>query len=101
MGVFRKIFPKKRSAFFWYVALTTIAFVLAWTIGNGNTIFSWVRTSMEINQQEIQIQQYKEEIEQLNTRINLLRNDKDTLEHFAREQFHFAEPTEDVYLIED
>ena len=26
---------------------------------------------------------------------------RDTLEQFAREQFHFAEPGEDVYIVEE
>ena len=33
--------------------------------------------------------------------INELKNNKDSLEKFAREQFHFAAPDEDVYLIKE
>ena len=30
----------------------------------------------------------------------MLRSDRDTLEKFARERFHFAEPGEDVYIVD-
>ena len=36
----------------------------------------------------------------MDKKINMLKNDKDTLEKFAREQFNFAVPGEDVYVIE-
>ena len=55
---------------------------------------------MDIKAQEEAIEQYNAEIEEMDKRINMLKNDKDTLEKFAREQFHFAAPGEDVYVIE-
>ena len=42
-----------------------------------------------------------EELRKLDTRINLLVTDKDTLEKFAREQFHLAAPGEDVYILKN
>ena len=43
---------------------------------------------------------YQEQNAQMENRLRLLKNDKDTLEKFAREQFHFAAPGEDVYIVE-
>ena len=43
---------------------------------------------------------YQKEIEQMRRKVNMLQNDKDTLEKFAREQFYFAAPGEDVYIVE-
>ena len=36
----------------------------------------------------------------MDKRVNMLKTDRDTLEKFAREQFHFAAPGDDVYVIE-
>jgi cell division protein FtsB len=33
--------------------------------------------------------------------IEDLKTDRDSLEKFAREQFHFAVPGEDVYIVEE
>ena len=44
---------------------------------------------------------YNEQNAQMEKRLHLLKNDKDTLEKFAREQFNFAAPGEDVYIIEE
>ena len=41
-----------------------------------------------------------QEIEQMRRKVNMLKTDKDTLEKFAREQFYFAAPGEDVYVVE-
>ena len=44
---------------------------------------------------------YRQENAELDRRINMMKNDRDTLEKFAREQFFFAAPGEDVYILED
>ena len=45
------------------------------------------------------MQRYRDEIEEMDRQIQMLTHEKDSLETFAREQFHFAEPGDDVYLI--
>ena len=55
---------------------------------------------MEISRQEKTIRNYREENAELDRRINMIRNDRDTLEKFAREQYNFAAPGEDVYVVE-
>ena len=55
---------------------------------------------MDIKAQERAIEQYNAEIEEMDKRINMLKTDKDTLEKFAREQYNFAAPGEDVYIVE-
>ena len=34
----------------------------------------------------------------MDRQIQMLSNDRDTLEEFARENFHFAAPGDDVYI---
>ena len=51
--------------------------------------------------QQRQIEYYQKEIAKLDDQIDVLSNDRDTLETFAREQYNFAEAGDDVYLIEE
>ena len=37
----------------------------------------------------------------MDDRIRSLTSSRDSLEKFAREHFHFAEPGDDVFIIED
>jgi hypothetical protein len=45
-------------------------------------------------------EQYRQENEDLDRQIQMMTGDRDTLERYAREQFYFAEPGDDVYIIE-
>ena len=92
-----RILKRARGIFF---ALTTAAFIIVWVVGPGNTIIHWIKAKIDIVAQEKAIEQYNAEIEEMDKRINMLKNDKDTLEKFAREHFYFAAPGEDVYVIE-
>ena len=71
-----------------------------WIVGPGNTFVHWIRAGIEINRQEKIIEMYRKENAELDRRVNMIKNDVDTLEKFAREQFRFAAPGEDVYVIE-
>jgi cell division protein FtsB len=43
---------------------------------------------------------YNAEIEKMRSKVKVLNNDRDSLEKFAREQFYFAAPGDDVYIAE-
>ena len=47
------------------------------------------------------MEKYRSEIEAMDQNIGELKTNRDSLEKFAREQFGFAVPGEDVYIIED
>ena len=91
--------PRRR--FFWIATAATIAFLFVWIVGPGNTVIHWAKAGVEIRKQEKLMEYYREQNSQMEIRLQLLKNDKDTLEKFAREQFHFAAPGEDVYILED
>ena len=55
---------------------------------------------MEIRRQNAQIEEYRRRIEEMDGSIGQREADLDTLEKFAREQYKFAAPGEDVYVIE-
>ncbi len=101
MGKIKDIFTGGHKWLAISVAVVTLGFIYSWTFGKGNTIIHWIRTSNEIRQQEKQMEIYRQEIDQMNQNIEELENNRDTLEKFARERFHFAAPDEDVYIVED
>ena len=100
-GKIKEAYRGPRRKFVWFVTLSTAVFLFVWIVGPGNTIIHWVKAGIETRQQERLIEQYEAQNAEMETRLKMLRNDKDTLEKFAREQFHFAVPGEDVYIIED
>ena len=95
-----KIFKGPHRIFFIYAACVTGLFVIMMFVKPGTNVVRWIRSSMEIRRQEKQIRMYKEEIDRMEHRIKMLTSDRDTLEEFAREEFYFAEPGDDVYIIE-
>ena len=101
MGKIKDIFTGEHRKFAWFVVISTSLFLLSWLIGPGNTIIHWVKARNEISSQEKQMEVYRAQIDEMNQIIDELENNRDTLEKFARERFHFAAPGEDVYVIED
>ena len=97
----KSVFKGEHRRFAWFVVIVTGIFLLSWIVGPGNTFIHWAKASIEISRQEKIIEDYTSRNAELDNRINMIRTDKDTLEKFAREQFKFAAPGEDVYLIED
>lgn len=101
MGTLRKIFSGRHGGFLKFVAWTTSAFVLVMVFWPGNNVIHWIKASVQIGRNEKEIREYKMEIHRMDERIRMLTSDRDTLEKFAREQFNFAAPGDDVYVIED
>ena len=100
MSKFSNIFQGEHRKFRIFVAVSTFIFVFIWIVGPGNTWIHWAKAGLEIKRQERQIIEYRQEIERMDKRVNMLKTDRDTLEKFAREQFRFAAPGDDVYVIE-
>lgn len=100
MGKIKDIFTGEHRKFAWFVVITTIYFIVSWIVGPGTTVFHWIEAKKEINRQERQMEVYREQIEAMNESIEDLKTNKDSLEKFAREHFHFASSGEDVYIIE-
>ena len=100
MEKIKNLFKGKHGKFTWFVIITTVVFLVLWFIGPGNTIIHWVEAAVEVRRQQDQIEYYEKENAEMDRRLQMLRTDRDTLEKFAREQFHFAAPGEDVYIIE-
>ena len=99
MGKIRDIFTGEHRRLVWFALVVTVVFIIMKLFGPGNTIIHWVEASREIVRQERQMKQYRDEIEAMNQNIDELKTNRDSLEKFAREQFGFAVPGEDVYIV--
>ena len=100
MGKIKDIFQGPHRKFAWFVVVSTTALILLWIFGPGHTVLHWGKAAAEVKRQEKIIEKYETENADLDRRIDMMKTDKDTLEKFAREQYHFAAPGEDVYLVE-
>ena len=49
---------------------------------------------------ERQMELYQQEIDRMDAKVKMLSNDRDSLERYARENFNFAEPGDDVYIVD-
>ena len=65
-----------------------------------SSVLNWVRANWEIQRQERQMDQLRRDIDAMDAEIRSLTNSRDSLEKFARENYHFAAPGDDVYIIE-
>ena len=99
-GKIKEAYRGPRRKFVWFVTLATAVFLFVWIVGPGNTIIHWVGAGLETRRQERMIEQYRQVNLEMENRLRMLKNDQDTLEKFAREQFRFAVPGEDVYIVE-
>jgi len=100
VGKFKDIFSGPHRKFAWFVVVLTSLLLFSWIVGPGHTFFHWAKAAIEVRRQEKLIRTYQQENAELDRRINMMKNNKDTLEKFAREQYNFAAPGEDVYIIE-
>lgn len=92
----KKLSEKKNTLSF--LIITAAFLVLLCVLPNYNLI-SWFSACSKAKSQERLIRHYQKEIIEMDKRIHDLTNDKDSLEKFAREEFHFAEKGDDVYLL--
>lgn len=78
----------------------TIIFAVLLCVYPDNNLFTWIEARQEISRQEKQMRRYQQQIRDMEERIDELTQNRDTLEKFARENFHFSKQDEDIYLID-
>lgn len=64
-------------------------------------IFTLVAKRIEYRRQNNQIRELQENIIRTDQKIHELTDEPQALEQYAREEFHFCKPGEDVYLINE
>lgn len=91
----------EHGGFWTFATFSTCFLLLSLLFSPGNNLIHWAQARMEISRQQKRIEYYETEIAAMNDSIRLLRSNRDSLEKYARETFHFAAPGDDVYLVED
>lgn len=87
----------EKKNFLRFVIIATAIFLLALLVKK-DSVLRWVQTGFELRRQRKEIEYYEKQIRDLDSRIESLSTNRDTLEAYAREQFLFSEPGDDVYL---
>ena len=90
---------KEQRSFLRYALVATVLFLLFMLLKK-DSLVSWVQAGVTLRRQRRQIELYQRENEELDRRIRMMTGNRDTLERYAREHFFFAEPGDDVYVIE-
>ena len=80
-----------------FAVVATAIFLVIVTFSRGG-LLNWGRAKYESARQKRQIENYESEIKAMDKEIDLLTTNKDSLEKFAREEFHFASPGDEVYI---
>lgn len=91
----------EKGSFIRYAIVITAFFILFVGFLSPNNVVRWIRTGFQIRAQEKQIESYETEIREMNDQIHGLTTSKDSLERYARENFHFVEPGDDVYVFDE
>lgn len=73
---------------------------LVWiTFFDSNNLIDWVKVRRNVKEQNRQIRYYQSEIENIDKKLNELNSNLDSLEKFAREQYFFKNPDEDIFVV--
>ncbi|MBO4670759.1 MAG: septum formation initiator family protein [Bacteroidales bacterium] len=106
MGKFKDIWDKgkdgnrsQQRSFLRFAIVATAVFVVFLFIKK-DSVVRWVQAGFTIREQERRIEELNRDNERLDATISMLSTSKDSLEQFAREEFGFAEPGDDVYIEE-
>ena len=90
-----KIFKVARNKYF----IVTVFFLVWVLLIDTSNIFVWFGDMGTVAQQERQKEYFKEVIKVTDEKLKELESNKDSLEKFAREQYLFHEPDEEVFVI--
>ncbi|MBQ9399457.1 MAG: septum formation initiator family protein [Bacteroidales bacterium] len=89
----------RKQSFLRYAVIVTAVAVLFLFLKRDNVVH-WVKAGITRHRQEARIEEYKDRINSLEERIHDLSTNRDSLEKYAREQYYFSVPGEDVYIEE-
>jgi len=106
MGKFKDIWDRDKDgsnrnqrSFIRYAIVATALFALFLFVKK-DSVIRWVQAGFTLRRQERQMEVYKQQNAELDKTLEMMTNDRDTLEKYARETFGFAEAGDDVYITE-
>jgi len=95
------LWSSAHNSFSKYAIIAFAVFVLFITFISNDNLIRWFRARSVLREQE----QTKSRLQKTNAvkqaRYDALTSDLDTLKAHARENFHFAEPDEDIYYTDN
>ena len=83
-----------------YVIIVTTVVALWLLFFSHASVLNWIRSSVEVQNQEKEMDRLSREIEQMDAEIEDLSHNRDSIEAYARETYKFAAPGDDVYIVE-
>lgn len=98
MGKLKDLWNGEHRSFVRYAILITVYFLGKVLFFGQNSMWRWAKASAELRSQRRQMEQYTREINSMDRQIRMLSDDRDSLEKFARENFLFAAPGDDVFI---
>lgn len=97
----KAIFNGQHRGFFRYAAVATILAFLYIAFLSKDSLLRLIGVLHEESVTNREIELYDRANQALDLEVKRLSTDRDTLEQFARENFLFSSPGEDVYLTEE
>ncbi len=82
-----------------YMLILT-ALVIVFLFLKKDNIITWVQSGFTLRSQKNEIERLENENAALDARIEALSSNRDSLERLAREDYHFTEKGDDVYILE-
>jgi len=83
-----------------YVLVVVASLIITFTIGDSN-LYVRYKYDEQIRELESEIRAYRKEIEENQKRLDEMRNSKESIERYAREEFFMKKPDEDIFIIVD
>ena len=80
--------------------IVTAVFAVIPLFVDRNNLIRWAGDYIEVLRQEKVIRQYGRDINALDSKLDELTSDKDSLEKFAREQYYFHREDEEVFIVD-
>ena len=98
--LFNSLKQKEHNYLIPFVIVVTAVVALWLLFFAHNSVLSWIKASVEVKNQQKEMTRLQSEIDAMDSRIDALTTNKDSVEAFARERYHFAAPGDDVYIAE-
>lgn len=95
------LLSKENHYFIPFVVIVTLLVGLWLLFFAHNSILNWAKAGVEVRQQERKMEQLRGEIDAMDAEIEALTHNRDSAEKFAREQYLFSVPGEDVYVLDE
>ena len=106
MGKFKDIWDRDKDGnkapqrSFLRFAIVITAIIVLFLFVKKDNVVRWIQAGFTLRSQEKRIEAIKQDNDRLDEQIRIMSTSLDSLEKYAREEFGFAEPEEDVYIEE-